>query len=347
MVQKENFTKNLRKQLMSKKINKKMVIRLMSLILFLLIIIGATIVVLPWVNDLKTSEGREALKLYIESKKTVGTFIFIGLQAFQVLLPIVPPIQIIGGALFGTFWGSIFSFVGLYLGMSIVYGLVRVVGYPLVEAFVGEKDLKKFNFLKDPDKVALVFFIIYLIPGMPKDTISFFAPLTDMNKKTYFLYVIPARFPLLFLSAIFGSAISDENYTLAVILSIIMIDIGIIGIIFRDKVINHFEKKVKFRKKLSDAKEIKHNRNIRKTGLILVVSSLILSLCDIIFMSTEYFISCKSEFLRYHNLKGVGQKIYFATNYGLYWFISIAVIGISAIIISLKKRKNHSPSIEL
>ncbi len=331
---------------MGKKLSKKMLIKIATLIVVILIMVGATILVFPWINELKTTEGREALKLYIESKKTVGTFIFIGLQAFQVLLPIVPPIQIIGGALFGTLWGSIFSYIGLYLGMSIVYGLVRIVGYPIVEAFVGEKDLKKFNFLKDPDKVALVFFIIYLIPGMPKDTISFFAPLTDMNKKTYFLYVIPARFPLLFLSAVFGSAISNGNYTLAVILSIVMIDIGIIGIIFRDKVINHFEKKGKTKKLSLKKREIKHNRNMKKTGLILLCSSLVLAVCDLLFMTTEYFSSCRSEFIQYHNLKGMYQKVYFASNYGFYWLLSIAAIGITAFLISLKKIKNHKQNAE-
>ena len=326
---------------MSKKLDKKMLIKIAALVVVVLIMVGATILTIPWIKELKTAEGRKALQLYIESKKTIGTFIFIGIQAFQVILPIIPPIQIIGGALFGTFWGSVFSYVGLYLGMSIVYGLVRIVGYPLVEAFVNTKDLKKFKFLRDPDKVAFAFFIIYLIPGMPKDTVSFLAPLTDMKKKTYFLYVIPARFPLLFLSAVFGSAISDGNYTLAVILSIIMIDIGIIGIIFRDKVINHFEKKSKSIKPSIEKREIKHNKSMKKTGLILLFSSLALSVCDLIFMTTDYFSNCKSEFLKFHNFKGHNQIIYFISNYGLYWFVSVAIIGIAAYIISIKSKKHH------
>lgn len=325
---------------MNKKLDKKIIIKFSALIVMLAVMIGATILILPWVNEMKTEEGRETLKLYIESKKTIGTFIFIGIQALQVLLPLIPPIQIIGGALFGTFWGGIFSFVGIYLGMSIVYILVRLVGYPLVEAFVNKKDLKKFKFLREPDKVALVFFIIYLIPGMPKDTISFLAPLTDMNKKTYFLYVLPARFPLIFLSAIFGAAVRDGNYTLAVILSIVMIDIGIIGIIFREKVIHHFEKKSKFSRKSNSKKEKRNNSNMKKTGLTLLVSSAVLFICDLIFMATDFFSVCKSEFVQYHNLKGHNQLIYFFSYYGLYWFVSVALIGIIAYIFSLAKQKN-------
>lgn len=328
---------------MSKRFDKKNIIKASALILMLAVIIGATILIIPWVNEIKTDQGREALKLYIESKKTVGTFIFIGIQALQVLLPIVPPIQIIGGALFGTFWGGIFSFIGIYLGMSIVYVLVRLVGYPLVEAFVNKKDLKKFKFLRDPDKVALVFFIIYLIPGMPKDTISFLAPLTDMNKKTYFLYVLPARFPLIFLSAVFGAAVRDGNYTLAVVLCIIMIDIGIVGIIFREKVIHYFEKRNKKHKCTELRKEIKNNNSMKKTGLTLLIISIFVSVCDLIFMATDYFSKCRSEFLQYHNLSGHKQIIYFLTHYGLYWFISIAVIGIIAYILStIKQRKLNS-----
>lgn len=339
MVQKENFTKDLRILLMRKRLNKKMIIKFTALIAMIALMIGVTIAILPWVNSLQTTEGRERLELYIESKKTVGTFIFIGLQAFQVILPVIPPIQIIGGALFGTFWGSVLSFIGLYVGMGIVYGLVRLVGYPIVEAFVNKKDLKRFKFLREPDKVALIFFVIYLIPGMPKDALSFLAPLTSMDKKTYFLYVLPARLPLVVLSVAFGASIRDGNYSLAVILSIIMIDIGIIGIIFREKVINLFEKKVRAQKTSLHKKEIKHNRNLKKTGIILLSTSLVLTVCDLIFMATDYFGKCRVEFLQYHNLSGQYQKIYFISHYGLYWFISVTVIGLAACLASLKKRK--------
>lgn len=331
---------------MNKNFDKKIIIKSAALIVMLAIIIGATILIVPWVNEMKTEEGREALKLYIESKKTIGTFIFVGIQALQVLLPIVPPIQIIGGALFGTFWGSIFSFVGIYLGMSIVYILVRLVGYPLVEAFVNKKDLKKFKFLREPDKVALIFFIVYLIPGMPKDTISFLAPLTDMNKKTYFIYVLPARFPLIFLSAIFGAAVRDGNYTLAIILCIIMIDIGIIGIIFREDVIHYFNKRNKSFKNSKSRKEIKNNHNMKKTGLILFAVSLSALVCDLIFTATDYFSSCKAEFVQYHNLSGRNQIIYFLTYYGLYWFASIAIIGVFAYILSVIKQKKLNADIK-
>lgn len=339
MVQKENFTKDLKETTMSKILNKRMIIKLTALIAMIALMIGVTIAILPWINSLQTPEGREKLELYIESKKTVGTLIYIGLQAFQVILPVIPPIQIVGGALFGIFWGSVLSFIGLYVGMGIVYGLVRLVGYPLVEAFVNKKNLKKFKFLQEPDKVALIFFVIYLIPAMPKDALSFLAPLTSMDKKTYFLYVLPARLPLVILSVAFGSSISDGNYSLAVILSIIMVDIGIIGVIFREKVINYFEKKTNPKKHTSRKNDTKHNRNLKKTGIILLSTSLILTVCDLIFMTSDYFGKCRVEFLQHHNLIGQYQKTYFISHYGLYWFISVAVIGLAAYLSSLKKRK--------
>ena len=339
MVQKENNTKDLKDMTMSKILNKKMIIKLTALIAIIALMVGVTIAIMPWINSLQTPEGREKLELYIESKKTVGTLIYIGLQAFQVILPVIPPIQIVGGALFGTFWGSVLSFIGLYVGMGIVYGLVRLVGYPLVEAFVNPKNLKRFKFLQEPDRVALIFFVIYLIPAMPKDALSFLAPLTSMDKKTYFLYVLPARLPLVILSVAFGSSISNGNYSLAVILSIIMVDIGIIGIIFREKVISYFEKKTKSKRHTSHKNDTKHNRSLKKTGTILIFSSLILVICDLIFMATDYFSRCKAEFLELHDLKGHNQIFYFISNYGLYWFISVFVIGLTAYLVSYKKRK--------
>ncbi len=327
---------------MSKKLDKKIIIKFVFLFVLISVIVGATILILPWINQIKTEEGREALMLYIESQRAAGAFIFIGIQAIQVLLPIVPPIQIIGGALFGTFLGSVFSFAGIYLGMSIVYGLVRIVGYPLVEVFVNKKDLKKFRFLREPNRIALVFFIIYLIPGMPKDTISFFAPLTDMNKKTYFLYVLPARFPLIFLSAVFGAAVRDGNYILAVILSIVMIDVGIIGIVFREKVIHYFEKFSKTTKASNTEKEMINNHKMKKTGLLIIIASAFVLVCDFIFMLTNYFSICRAEFLKYHDLKGHNQVIYFIFHYGMYWLVSVAAIGITVYVYSTVKQRKFS-----
>ena len=118
-----------------------------------------------------------------------------------------------------------------------------------------------------------------------------------------------------------------------------MVDIGIIGIIFREKVINYFERKTKSKRHTSHKNDTKHNQGLKKTGIILTLSSFALIICDLIFMATDYFSKCKAEFLEYHDLKGQNQIFYFISNYGLYWFISVAVIGLAAYLVSYKKQK--------
>lgn len=322
-----------------KTLDKKIIIKIISFAVMVGIIIAVTIIILPWVNKIGTDAGQEELKNYIASKQVLGAFIFIGLQALQVLLPIVPPIQIVGGLLFGVFWGSLLSCIGIYLGMSVVYLLVRLVGYPIVEAFVKKEDLKKFSFLKNPDKVAFIFWILYFIPGMPKDTISFLAPLTEMRKKVYFLYVLPARFPLIILSAVFGSAVSNHSYVLAVVLCVIMIALAAVGILFRDKLIDRFQKHSKSYKPLPLEKKIKKAIILIRSSVALGIVSIVLLISNVVFMFTSYFDKCKVIFTSENNFSGKEQVIYFVAHYGVYLLSTLLVIGIVSAVIGKIDRK--------
>ncbi|NMA60423.1 MAG: TVP38/TMEM64 family protein, partial [Firmicutes bacterium] len=74
----------------------------------------------------------------IQSYGHWGALIFIGIQIFQIVLPPIPGrvVQIAGGYIFGLWLGTLYLVIGSLLGSFIAFYAARVIGFPLVEAFV-------------------------------------------------------------------------------------------------------------------------------------------------------------------------------------------------------------------
>jgi len=224
-----------------KKARRRWIVRIASLVIFFGLVTFVTILVFPYAKEMKTESGREQI---IEMFNKFDTFwsvvIFILIQAVQVIIAIIPPIQIVGGMMFGWLFGALFSFAGIMLGTFVIFMLVRFLGRPLVEAFVNDKHLERFSFLNDEEKLLRVLIILYVIPGVPKDVLSYIVPLTKVDKRDFFMYVMPFRIPAVLLSTVFGQSVISGSYVLAFVLIGVFVVIGILGIIFREKIISGF-----------------------------------------------------------------------------------------------------------
>ena len=220
---------------------RRRIVRIASLAVFLGLIAFVTVLVYPYIKDMKSASGREKIIEMFDSFDTfTSVIVFILVQAVQVIIAIIPPIQIVGGMMFGWLFGAIFSFTGIMLGTFIIFILVRFLGRPLVEAFVDSKHFEKFKFLQDEEKLIRILIILYIIPGVPKDVISYIVPLTKVDKRDFFLYVMPFRIPAVLMSTVFGHSLITGSYVLAFVLVGVFILIAILGFIFRDKIIAGF-----------------------------------------------------------------------------------------------------------
>ncbi len=234
---------------MKHKINKdSMKYKIAVLVVYSLVIIGLSIACIPLAKVLLSDGGMAKLEQILRQYEHFSIVIFVLIQAIQVPIAILPPVQIVGGMLFGSVFGSILSVVGLWLGSAFVFWVVKKAGVPLVEAIINKKHRKRFKFLEDGEKVTFVLFVLYLIPGTPKDALTYFVPLTKIDLKTFLCVVLPARIPAIVISALFGSSISKENHVLTVIISVIIVLSAVFGFVFRDKLVDKI-KKIVVRKK--------------------------------------------------------------------------------------------------
>lgn len=222
---------------------QKNAVKVAAVLIFIAVTVGLTALCWPIVSMLTSSEGRDRLEALVNDNLMLGVVVFMFLQVLQIVVALIPGavVQILSGVLFGGFWGSVLCIVGTLLGEMIVFYAVKKLGMPIVEALFDPKGIKKLSFLQDTKKVELAVFILYLIPVMPKDALTYIAPLTRIKPTTFFVLSIVARAPSMIVSIVFGSSLGNGNVFIAVLMFAIVAVAGVFGILYKDRIIGFFK----------------------------------------------------------------------------------------------------------
>lgn len=214
------------------------------IVIFLALIVLATVKLGPYIGQLAHEPGK--LKEWLDSFGWKSIPVFIALQMLQVVVAAIPGefVQIAGGYVYGTFLGTLYSLIGIVTGSVLVFFVSRLLGYSLVRMFVSEKNLEKFEFMMNSSKSEMVMFMLFLIPGMPKDILTYIAGLTPVKPLRFFLIITIARFPALLASSYIGSNLQQQNYLAVIILSAAALVLFVAGILLKDKVIGKVQRMI-------------------------------------------------------------------------------------------------------
>lgn len=249
--QQEQLTQPEQQPQQSEQKQEKKKISALNIILFVLFIAGVTFITIqftPYIMGfVKNPQKLQELIDSYGTSSIASILIYILFMISHVVIVIIPGevIQIAGGAIFGTVWGTVYSVIGIILGMTIVFFASRFFGYGMVKSVIPQKNLEKFNFLINSEKSEIAMFVLFLIPGLPKDALTYIAGITPIKPLRFLIIATVARFPGLLGSSIIGKSIQDENWVLAIVVSVVALVLFIIGIIMRDKIINAIHRKTK------------------------------------------------------------------------------------------------------
>lgn len=200
-----------------------------AIILFILFCVVVGIVVGK--PMLQFASEPEKFRLWVEAHGIWGKIAFVFMTMFQVVIALVPgePLEIVAGYAFGAVLGTMLSMIGIFLGSMLVFLLVRKFGIKLVEVFFTYEKIKSLQFLQNRKKVAALVFLMFFLPGTPKDLLTYFVGLTDIKTKHFLLIATVARIPSLVTSTIGGSLLGVERYTFAIIVFVVTLIISVIG----------------------------------------------------------------------------------------------------------------------
>lgn len=223
------------------KLSKEAKKRLLIVAAYIITTIAITLLLLPWIRQLSTNDGRIVMKQRVESYGAFAPMIYILLHVFHVIIAFVPgePIELLGGVLFGTIPGTLYGLLGVIIGTAIVFLLVRKFGRPLVGYFVPEEKIKNHRLFQDENKLEWAVFLLFFIPGTPKDLLTYLVPLTRINPTRYLLIATLARIPSILSSAYIGSSFGQGKYLVSLVAFGITGGIGLIGMLIN----KHIERK--------------------------------------------------------------------------------------------------------
>ncbi|MBQ8971811.1 MAG: TVP38/TMEM64 family protein, partial [Clostridia bacterium] len=156
----------------------------------------------------------ERLREWVEHYGWKSRVVYGAIVCLQVILAVVPgePLELSAGYAFGALEGSIICLAGIFVGSVAVFLLVKRFGVRLVRLFFSEEKIAEMRFLHDRDKVFLFTGILMILPGTPKDLLTYFAGLTDIPFGAWLLVCSAGRIPSIITSTWGGSAIATGDY---------------------------------------------------------------------------------------------------------------------------------------
>lgn len=161
----------------------------------------------------------ERFRQWVDQQGLWAHVLFTGMVILQVIVAVIPgePLEIAAGYAFGAVEGTILCLLGTFIGGMLVFLLVRRFGVRAVEVFFPPEKLRRLRFLQNEKRLNRWVFLIFFLPGTPKDVLCYFVGLTPMPLKTWALISAVARLPSIVTSTVGGNALGMGNYTFAVI----------------------------------------------------------------------------------------------------------------------------------
>lgn len=209
-----------------------------ALLIALGILAICAVIVMPWIKTLYDPAMRDAFTAFVESIGIWGYVLMFAIQVLQVVIAIIPgePVELMAGVLYGGFGGLILCLTGCIAGSGMIFTLMRRLGQPVLDRIFRKKKLQEYSFLKDSRKLDAVTFILFLMPGTPKDMLTYIAGTTPMPLMRFLAISTFARIPSVVTSTYIGDSFLAGNWYTAAILLIVTLILGLTGIFCRERV---------------------------------------------------------------------------------------------------------------
>lgn len=213
-------------------------------ILKLLILVGIVAGITCWIyfghhDIIEKMSSVDGVRAFFRSYNNQSIIVYILAQIIQIVICVIPGqwLQMAAGLAWG-FWGALgLSVLGAAFGSVIAYYLAGFLGRDAMYLFFGEEKFEKYIERLNSKKAWIVTFLIYLIPGLPKDLCCYVAGISDMKLKPFLVTSLIGRCPGMIGSILIGTQMAVKRWDLVILIAVIFVILFILGIIFRKKLL--------------------------------------------------------------------------------------------------------------
>ena len=218
----------------------KKIIAILKLILLVAVIAGIpAFLYLRYGSGIFSKDTAYNVVEYLQQNRSIAFLLIIGIQVIQVVVCVLPgqPIQFAASYMFGVGRGYLLSVIGAVIGTTISFYLAKLLGSEAMHLFFGEEKITEYHRRLNSGRGLLLAFLIYLIPGVPKDLVSYAAGISEMRFRPFLLAATIGRSPAMLGSLLVGHFYGKQNYTAIIIITAAILLILLICFIKRDKLI--------------------------------------------------------------------------------------------------------------
>ena len=186
---------------------------------------------------------REQIRLLISSFGTGAPPVFMLIQILQVIFAPVPgeATGFIGGYLFGTLPGFIYSSIGLTAGSWLNFMIGRFLGERYVRKLIPAHQFQKIDGMVKRQGI-IVLFVLFLFPGFPKDYLCLALGVSTLPIKILILLAGIGRMPGTFALSLQGAFLYEQNYALLGILLGACLLLALLSYAYRERIYLWIEK---------------------------------------------------------------------------------------------------------
>ena len=220
--------------------NRANIFKFAGLIAFIVLIGVIVAAAWPYLADVFTEGGVERLVERVQNAGPFGVLILLGMQFLQIIVAFIPGevVQLAAGLMYGPWIGALLILVGCVISSSVVYFLVHKLGAPFVQGMVSTEHLEKFKKFEESGKLDVVVFILFLIPGMPKDVFTYIVPLTNMDFKRFITLTTIGRIPGVVGSTYAAAGFASGEFIGPIVVLVILAVVAVVALLFRDKIMD-------------------------------------------------------------------------------------------------------------
>lgn len=233
------LSRNKNKGMYTKMSKKTKIFKLVLLGAVLGIAIGVTAYLIPVIKELGTPEGQQAFQTRINDSGVLGVLMLFGLQFAQIFLFIIPgePIEILAGVCYGSIWGTVFIMISAAIISAFIYLLVHKLGRKFIYDFVSKEKIEKIEnnkVFQNPKTIRFLIFILFFIPGTPKDLLTYIAALLPIKPMEFIIISTIARFPSVISSTWAGASLLEGKWQASLLIyGVTFFIVAIVVIIMR------------------------------------------------------------------------------------------------------------------
>lgn len=158
-----------------------------------------------------------AVQTWVDAQGPLAPVAMGSLVVAQIVVAVLPgePVELAAGYLFGFWEGTAICLLGGLVGTLAVTTLVRALGMRVVRALFSAEQIEGVAWLKDSRRFELLMLVVFLIPGTPKDVLTYAAGLTACPWWRIAAIATVGRIPSIVTSTLAAGFASQGNWAAA------------------------------------------------------------------------------------------------------------------------------------